>query len=317
MKTSIIFMFAFTSAAFAATHIEVGTTPQDEAVAIAVDGGLTQDRYLTMSYGGDAQKMLDAAFEARGNRFVEGSAAVKHLGKGDIRNVPCVEDAAKPGEKPSYIRFTKRQRFSLFTPDEPTPISGKMYGMQGAFNTLVENLKRRTNRGIVITGEGKTKFRDEFDPGLKSYSFWPLGCAIHAPDAYAEEVAHFFNFMDPRVAPRTFKGTWSTPDYEKVSKWNEFLSALRGVKVYAYSLGYNLNDQPVDKVSTFAAFFNALKGKMERWAAGDSCPMALNAYILLLAYEEAAGNEGMGTDNGAYKRFRELCRNPEIAKMVL
>lgn len=303
---------------FAAGHLEVGLTLQDEAVAMAVDEGLTQGRYLAMSYGEDAQKMLDAAFEARGSRFAEGANSVRHFAKGDIRNVPCLEDTAKPQAKPAYMRFMKRHRFVMFNPEMATPVAGRMYGTTGAFTELINDMKSRSGRPVVISGEGKSQFRDVLDPKGISYSFWPLGCAIHAPDAYAEEVSHFFNFMDPKIAPRSFKGTWSTTDMAKVAKWNEFLSALRGVKVYAYSIGYNLNDAPVDDVSVFTAFFNVIKGKMSQWSSGSvKCPLATNAYVLLLAYEEAAGNEGMGTDNGAYKRFRELCRNPEIAKMVL
>ena len=144
-----------------------------------------------------------------------------------------------------------------------------------------------------------------------------MGCAIHEDDAYAEEVAHFFNFVDPRAKRNNFKGTWSSTDYEKVAKWSEFLSALRGLKVYAYSLGYNLNDAPVDGVSSFDAFVNAIKEKFEKWRQESRWPIATNAMVLLLAYEEAKGNEGLGTDNGAYRRLRTLCRDNNIAKMVL
>ena len=75
----------------AATHLEVGRTVQDEAVAMAIDEGLNQIKYLSMAYGEDAQKMLDDAFTARGSNFVEGVEVVKQYSNGDIRNVPCVE----------------------------------------------------------------------------------------------------------------------------------------------------------------------------------------------------------------------------------
>ena len=192
-----------------------------------------------------------------------------------------------------------------------------MFGNQDAFNALLVRLQEKIKKPILLTGEGKRQFRDEFDPKGKSYSFWPMGCAIHADDAYAEEIAHFFNFVDPRAKRNSFKGTWSTPDYEKVAKWNEFLSALRGLKVYAYSLGYNLNEAPIDGVTSFDAFVNAIKGKFERWRQESRWPIATNAMVLLLAYEEAKGNEGLGTDNGAYRRLRTLCRDNNIAKMVL
>ena len=300
----------------AATHVEVGRTLQDEAVAMAIDEGLTQARYLAMAYGEDAQKVLDDAFEARGSNFVEGVEVVKKYSKGDIRNVPCVEQV-KGLKRTEYIKFVKRHKSALFAPDEPTAVSGKMFGNQEAFNQLLVGLQAKVNKPILLTGEGKRQFRDEFDPDGKSYSFWPLGCAIHEDDAYAEEVAHFFNFVDPRAKRNSFKGTWSSADYEKVAKWNEFLSALRGVKVYAYSIGCNLNNPPVDGVCTFEAFRNVIRGKYEKWREESRWPIATNAMVLLMAYEEAVEHEGKATDNAAYRRLRTLCRDHNIAKMVL
>lgn len=87
--------------------------------------------------------------------------------------------------------------------------------------------------------------------------------------------------------------------------------------MYAYSLGYNLNNPPVDGVCTFDVFVNAIKGKFEKWRQESRWPIATNAMVLLLAYEEAKGNEGLGTDNAAYRRLRQLCRDNNIAKMVL
>lgn len=300
----------------AATHVEVGRTLQDEAVAMAIDEGLSQTKYLSMAYGEDAQKMLDDAFTARGSNFVEGVEVVKQYSKGDIRNVPCVEQV-KGFKQEEYLKFAKRNRSALFSPDEAVNVSGRMYGNPEAFNALLAGLQSKLKKPILLTGEGKREYRDVLDPNGKSYSFWPMGCAIHADDAYAEEVAHFFNFVDPRAKRNSFKGTWSTPDYEKVAKWNEFLSAFRGVKVYAYSLGYNLNNPPVDGVCTFDAFRNAIKGKFEKWRQDSRWPIATNAMVLLMAYEEAEGNEGKGTDNTAYRRLRTLCRDHNIAKMVL
>ena len=316
MKTFITAISLFISvAAFCVTHLEVGLTPQDEAVALAVDEGLTQDRYLTLCYGEDAQAMLDAAFEARGSNFVEGVAFVRNKSNGDIRNVPCVEIGGKV--RPSYMQFLKRNRGAVLKPSDSVSVSGQMFGQPNAFNALVSLLSAKVGKPIALTGEGKHIFRDEFDPAGRSYSFWPLGCAIHKPDAYAEEIAHYINFKDPRQPPRSFKGTWSNEDFEKVAKWNEFLSAFRGVKVYAYSLGFNLNDEPVDGVSAFDAFYNAIQGKIKQWQDGKSCEIATNAYILLLAYAEAKAAEGTETDSSAYRRFREICRDNSVASMVL
>ena len=300
----------------AATHLEVGRTLQDEAVAMAIDEGLNQTKYLSMAYGEDAQKMLDDAFTARGSNFVEGVEVVKQYSKGDIRNVPCVEQV-KGFKQEEYLKFAKRNRSALFSPDEAVNVSGRMYGNPEAFNALLAGLQSKLKKPILLTGEGKREYRDVLDPNGKSYSFWPMGCAIHADDAYAEEVAHFFNFVDPRARRNNFKGTWSTPDYEKVAKWSEFLSALRGVKVYAYSLGYNLNNPPVDGVCTFEAFRNVIRGKYEKWREESRWPIATNAMVLLMACEEAVEHEGKATDNAAYRRLRTLCRDHNIAKMVL
>jgi hypothetical protein len=300
----------------AATHLEVGRTLQDEAVAMAIDEGLNQTRYLSMAYGEDAQKMLDDAFTARGSNFVEGVEVVKQYSKGDIRNVPCVEQV-KGLKQEEYLKFAKRNRSALFSPDEAVAVSGRMYGNPEAFNALLAGLQSKLKKPILLTGEGKREYRDVLDPNEKSYSFWPMGCAIHADDAYAEEVAHFFNFVDPKARRNNFKGTWSTPDYEKVAKWSEFLSALRGVKVYAYSLGYNLNNPPVDGVCTFEAFRNVIRGKYEKWREESRWPIATNAMVLLMAYEEAVEHEGKATDNAACRRLRTLCRDHNIAKMVL
>lgn len=190
----------------AATHIEVGRTLQDEAVAMAIDEGLNQTKYLSMAYGEDAQKMLDDAFTARGSNFVEGVEVVKQYSKGDIRNVPCVEQV-KGFKQEEYLKFVKRNKKVFFTPDEATAVSGKMFGNQDAFNVLLGGLQEKIKKPILLTGEGKRQFRDEFDPKGKSYSFWPMGCAIHADDAYAEEIAHFFNFVDPKARRNNFKGT--------------------------------------------------------------------------------------------------------------
>jgi hypothetical protein len=300
----------------AATHLEVGRTLQDEAVAMAIDEGLNQTKYLSMAYGEDAQKMLDDAFTARGSNFVEGVEVVKQYSKGDIRNVPCVEQV-KGLKQEEYLKFAKRNRSALFSPDEAVAVSGRMYGNPEAFNALLAGLQSKLKKPILLTGEGKREYRDVLDPNEKSYSFWPMGCAIHADDAYAEEVAHFFNFVDPKARRNNFKGTWSTPDYEKVAKWSEFLSALRGVKVYAYSLGYNLNNPPVDGVCTFEAFRNVIRGKYEKWREESRWPIATNAMVLLMAYEEAVEHEGKATDNAACRRLRTLCRDHNIAKMVL
>ena len=312
MKKLIVVIGAILAAnVFAAEHVQVGVTAQDEAVAIALDDGLTLPKYLSMSYGQDAQKMLDDAFEARGSNWVEGVAYVKQMSKGDIRNVPCNEPLAKSSPK-SYLQFLKRNKSATFTPDEIVPVSGRMYNEHEAFDTLVNRLVKKVGKPVVFSGEGKSRFKYKFDLEGTSYSFWPLGAAIHSADSYAEEVAHFFNFVDPREKPNRFKGDWSSPDYAKVARWNEFLSALRGVKVYAYSVGYNLND-----AGMFDTFFAKVKNDIAVWKQGTQRPMATNAIVLLMAYEEAISHEGLESDHSAYRRLRTLCRDNYIAKMVL
>jgi hypothetical protein len=317
MKKLIIVIGSILAAnVFAAEHVQVGVTAQDEAVALVLDEGLTQEKYLSMSYGTDYKKMLDDAFEARGSNWVEGVAFVKQLSKGDVRNVPCIEPTPKKTVR-SYAKFMQRNRSATFTPSEVVNVSGRMFNEPDAFDTLVSRLVKKVGKPVVFSGEGKSRYKDRFDAEGISYSFWPLGIAVHSNTSYAEEVAHFFNFVDPRERPNRFKGTWSSTDYEKVSQWNEFLSAFRGVKVYAYSRGYNLNTASADGKSQFDRFFESIKTEYEQWINGAPWPISTNAMMLLMAYEEAKMNEGLGTDNSAYRRFRTICRDNQISKMVL
>lgn len=314
MRILMLWHCVFSVVMLNAAHLEIGETTQDEAVALAIDEGLTQDRYLSLCYGESAQKMLDAAYEARGTNFIEGAAFVRNKSNGDIRNVPCIEPGSKLG---SYMQFMKRNRSAILKPSDVVPVSGRMFGQPDAFNSLVSLMTKKINKHIVFSGEGKHTFRDVFDPSAQSYSFWPLGCAIHKASDYAEEVAHFFNFKDPRQPPRSFKGEWSSPDYAKVVKWNEFLAAYRGVKVYAFSIGFNLNDAPIDENPVFDIFFTAIQDEVMQWKESNSRPMATNAYILLCAFFEAKAAEGTDADNSAYRRLRELCRNNSVSAMIL
>ncbi len=336
MKITMATMMATALCAFVAycePHKGVGVTAQDEAVATAIDEGLTQAKYLALAYGEDAEEMLADAFAARGAYFTEGGEVVRHLADGDIRNVPCIEKV-KGFKAGSFLKFKNRNKSAMFKPTDITPVSGRMYGVSNAFDTLMFALRERLKRDILVTGQGKSNFRDEFDPQGLSYSFWPLGVAIHSNDAYAEEVSHFFNFTDPRKKSAMYKGTWSSPDYAKVSMWNEYVAALRGVKVHAFALGINLNEshfttqQVVDEhgvtntvevagTPRFDTYFATIEPNLDAWVAASYSPVATDAFVLLLAYREAKQNEGKETDNAAYRRFRELCRNFNIARMVL
>ena len=306
------------AAAVGETHRESGATPQDEAIAAAMDEGLTQARYLA-AYGDGAAAMLEAAFEARAAFFQEDKEFVKHVSRGDIRNVPCIEPS--PGLAkglPSYLAFASRNRTVLYSPERAVPVSGAMFGETNAFDRLVNALRGRTGKDVVVTGKGKSAYREKYDREGTSYTFWPLGCAVHDRGGYAEEAAHFFDFADPRVAPAAYKGPWSSPDFQRVTLWGELLAAMRGVKVFAYGMEFDLNGEDIEGVSMFAAFFNMNRSRMQKWRSGEkACPLAENALILMLAYEEAEGNEGKDTDNAAFRRLRTLLRNNGIWKMVL
>lgn len=316
-----------------AAHIEAGTTVQDEAIAVALDAGLSQDSYLAMSYGIAAEQMLNDAFEARAKYFADTATVIKHLSNGDIRNVPCMEPIPNM-PKESYLRFSRRMKLSMYVPNEPIPTYGKMYGETNAFLHLLADMERKVGRPLVMNGDHASIYKDQFDPQLVSYSAWPLGIAIHSSGSYAEEVSHFFNSMHPRMISRVYKGNWSTPDNARVTIWNEYISALRGVKVYAFAHGVNLNEShitytsvigqdgsstSVENVGTpkFDVFWNLVKDEVDVWTTNGRWPIATNSYILLLAYKEAISHEGKDTDNAAYRRFREMCRDFNIARMVL
>lgn len=338
MKSTTLSMVAtalVAAVAYCEQHREVGITAQDEAIATAIDGGLSQTAYLSLAYGGSAEAMLDAAFEARSAYFIETHKVVKHLALGDIRNVPCAEPTKKV-QKTSYMKFSKACNAILFKPETATPISGKMFGVDAAFQDLLARAESRIGKPIRIKGANivSNEYSATYDPQGLSYSFWPLGAAIHAKDGYAEEVAHFFNFCDPRKPPMKYKGTWSSPDYAKVSQWNEFVAALRGLKVHAFALGVNLNEshytmqQVVDEnfvtnmvevagTPRFDTYYAMVEPNIDSWLASNNSPIATNAFVLLLAYREAKSNEDKETDNAAYRRLREFCRDFNIARMVL
>ena len=68
----------------------------------------------------------------------------------------------------------------------------------------------------------------------------------------------------------------------------------------------------------FESFYAAIRVNMDRWIAHEKpCPLAINAFVLLLAYKEAAEAENTANDSAVYKRLRNLCRDNNIAKMVL
>ena len=318
LYATMVAVSAISATAFAGMpHAEVGATAQDEAVATAIDEGMTQAKYLALAYGAGAEKMLADAFDARGSLFVEGGAVVRTLAEGDIRNVPCIEKVDGASAE-SFAKFKARNKSAFFKPTDVTNVSGRMFGVSNAFDTLMFSFRDKIKKDIVVTGEGKSAYRNELDPKGISYSFWPLGVAVHSSDAYAEEVAHFFNFVNPRTPVRNYKGNWGNADFAKVSKWNEFLSAMRGLKVYAYSLGYDMNAEPSETQSIFESFYAAIRVNMDRWIAHEKpCPLAINAFVLLLAYKEAAEAENTANDSAVYKRLRNLCRDNNIAKMVL
>ena len=314
-------------------HIEVGATIQDEAVAVAIDEGLSQDRYLSMSYGESAEEMLDAAFVERAKYFVETASVIRHLANGDIRNVVIGEPPFKgPTNLQNFAKIHAKIKDAFYKPSDPMPIAGRMVGIPEAFSNLVQRQEARIGKKIKMKGDASTY--PQFDRDGQSYSFWPLGIAIHDNGAYGEEVAHFFNATDPRKKPVLYKGTWTSVDYERVSRWNEFLAALRGVKVYAFSHGINLNEshyteqQVVDTngvTSTvwvagtprFDTFYQTIAQNLDSMVASHSSPLATNSFVLLLSYREALSHEGKDTDNAAYRRFREMCRNFHFARMVL
>ena len=320
MKRMMAYMAAAGIALVAAgaPHRERGVTLQDEAVAVAFDEGLTQSRYLSV-YGDGAEAMLEAAFEARAAFFQEDKEFVKHVSRGDIRNVPCIEPSPSLAKGlPSYLAFAARNKTVLYIPDRAVPVSGAMFGVPNAFDSLVAALRNRIGKDIIITGNGKSTYREKYDPEGTSYTFWPLGCAIHERGGYAEEAAHFFDFADPRAAPAAYRGPWSSQDFQRVTVWGELIAAMRGVKVFAYGADFNLNGDEIEGVSRFAAFFDANRGLIQKWRSGEvECAIAQNALILLLAYEEAEGNEDKSTDNAAFRRLRTLLRDKGIWKMVI
>ena len=310
--------------AFGGTHQEVGSTCQDEAVALAMDAGLSQILYLRQAYGNKAEVMLEDAFEARSEYFVETTEVVRHLAKGDIRNVPCVE----PGStnvlsKRSFVAIQSKMKSAFFSPEEPVIVSGRMFGETNAYDMLVAKTEARTNKKIVFTGNPVSTYQQN-DTNGTSYSFWPLGLAVHSGDAYAEEAAHFFNATDPRVPIRNYKGTWSNPDHERVSRWNEFLAAFRGLKVDAYARGFNLNVEPAGSgdtnaipVSVFETYYAQMAPRLDGWLERSFSPVSTNSFVLLLAYREAVSHENTDTDNAAYRRLRHLCRSCKVSRMVL
>ena len=193
-----------------------------------------------------------------------------------------------------------------------------MFGEKNAFDSLVCALRNRIGKDVIITGSGKSTYREKYDLEGTSYTFWPLGCEIHDRGGYAEEAAHFFNFADPRAAPAVYKGSWSSPDFQRVTMWGELIAAMRGVKVFAYGMDFDLNGDEIEGVSRFVAFFKMNRTRMQKWRSGETaCPIAQNALIILLAYEEAEGNEGKSTDNAAFRRLRTLLRDKGIWKMVI
>lgn len=319
-------------AALAEPHKEVGVSMQDEAIANALDDGITQESYLTMFYGTNSQAMLDAAFDARAEYFVETGAVLKHLANGDIRNITCGEYGAKR-PKQAFLRIAQRMKSSFFSPNEKIPCGGRMFGITNAFDYLVETMRTKTGKEIRFKG-APSLFKNTYDANGTSYAFWPLGVAIHDNGGYAEEVAHFFNSMPPLDKPMVCKGTWSSPDYQKVTVWNEFIAALHGVKVHAYANGINLNiynvttreetdgdgnttTVEVPDTPQFDIYYALVSPQIEGWVSSGIFPISQNAFVLLMAYREALSHEGKETDNAAYKRFREMCRNHKIAQMVL
>ena len=313
-----------------AAHVEPGTTIFDEATALVLDGGMTHEKYLEMSYGNLASEMLDAAFEARAAMYIEDTDVIRHLANNDIRNVPCYEPNAKT--KASYIKVFKYMKNAAFKPDMTIPVSGKMYGVTNAFENLVFQMNQRTGLEIRIRGDmGKYTGLDAQE---KSYSFWPLGVAIHSRDAYAEEVSHFFNFCAPNYRIVRYAGAWSSPDYATVSDWNEFIAAYHGIKVHALSLGINLNDshityenvtddngetQTVPKigVAKFDTYFAAVKDSLDGWITNGKSPIPTNSVVLLLAAREALSHVATPQYSKADDRFLNLCRNFNVSRMVL
>lgn len=319
------------------SHRVPGLTPQDEAVASALDAGLSQSAYLQMGYGESAADMLAAAFEARAECWRESAAVIRSVSKGDIRNVPCVDPDGGDTNSP-YVVFALRHKVAMFSPDDAMPHYGRMFLASNAFERMVKACENRSRRQIRFIGAtNNLAFYHAFDDIGRSYSFWPLGVAVHEPDGYAEEVAHFMNFQPPRAPVPSYAGSWSDPDYARVTMWNEFLSALRGVKVHAFSLGINLNEP-----DSFTNYYNTVSADLDGWSAvttnttvyttfddndveiyvtnktySAASPVSLNAYILLKAYREAAGKEDTPADDAAYLRFRKMCRDPRIARMVL
>lgn len=333
-KAIIVFLLAISVAeTYGVSHMTVGKTAQDEAIATAIDEGLTQDRYLALSYGSSAGQMLEEAYAARSEYYVEGANIIKHLSNGDIRNVIIGEPNPNgTTNRMSYLSLNRKMKNVFLKTGDPTPISGRMFGVTNAYEKLLAAFRARA--GMPVKAKGDVSPYLEFDAQGASYSFWPLGCAIHSCDAYAEEVSHYFNSCDPRSKPVTYKGTWSSPDHERVSSWNELLAALRGLKVHAFASGINLNEsnlttqQVVDEnfvtntvvvagTPRFDTYYQLVEPQIATWVENNYCPLPTNSYVLLLAYREAISHEGKETDNSAYRRLREICRNFKIAKLVL
>lgn len=266
------------------------TMDQELLDTIAEHYSLSALKYAECCYGSNAVAQLTRSALARAERFFENPYTVATHFVYNPGNLPC----RPPDARMLWLRDI---RFPRYGANGPIRLTGRLMGSTNAIEKL--------SRPVYTLGPGKPfkmlpaheewcKARDT--SGI-SYAMPGFGVAIHRPQDYAHELAHYFNWA---VASESTIAVGSL-------SWAEFLPAFHGLKVHAYRNGYDLGTPGAfDEYFSGIVFSSALEAELSR-----------DAYQLLSYYALAASLEGTANDTPELTRIREYCRSDVIGREVL
>ena len=146
----------------------------------------------------------------------------------------------------------------------------------------------------------------EYDSTTNSYCLYPIGIAIHRADDACEEFRHFHNFCFP--IRRDFCEGFTTPGVRSVTSWNEFTAAFAGLKVDAWSMGFDFG------VPGGAAEYVDSVLSSDPDLSGLSARVPKNSQRLLAAYLEARSG---GDESADYAKIRTWFESDSVGRKVL
>ena len=197
-----------------------GKTTYDEMIRLYVaTTRVTAASYAALCYGQLGVRQMVRAVYERAYAYREPPEQLATMANGCAHVMPCHPDNMVL----SFYRVTSRLYPRLGMADT-IPVAGKMFSgySDNTIDLLLSAMSRVLPRHRILPSS--ILRCKSYDENEQSYALPLVGIAIHRPDAYAHEFAHFFN----------------PPAVRSPENWQEFLPAFHALKLHAFLLGIDL-----------------------------------------------------------------------------